>query len=384
MSQCSFKVETYPLTQNSIGVGSNLKLFRLSWGLPGPRVFLPASVHGAEVQGNLVLYHLMKWAKENSFRGELCLAPFANPTGTTTKIGTQTYGRFNTVTGHNWNRNYHDLAKYLGAEKIQAFALKHKASSLEEIKQNFQLVLNEALDQIEKEEKNYGLKENGRLNWWLQKLSVESDIVLDLHTGPVACRYLYAPEALKESAKYLRIPYTLIVPHEFGGALDEAVFVPWTKLQEAFTKLGVNHPLLVESYTVEFGSEETISTTEAQIDLDRLLSYFHFKKIIDQAPRNEALKVAQYYGALKDYKTYYAPRGGLYEYKIKPGDRYLKGDVLASCLNFEGLNSLEKLSEQQTNLTAQQAGALINHCPSSVVGSGMELLQVMENLSMFD
>lgn len=384
MSQCSLEVETYPLTENSLGVATHLNLFRLSWGLPGPRVFLPASVHGAEVQGNLVLFHLMKWAKEHSFRGELCLLPLANPSATGTKIGTQTYGRFNPVTGHNWNRNYHDLAKYLGSEKIDAFALKHKAHTIDEIKKNFQKLLSECLDQIQKEEKDYGQKENGQVNWWLQKLSIECDLVLDLHTGPVACRYLYAPEALKESAKYLKIPYTLIVPHEFGGAFDEAVFVPWAKLQEAFKKIGVDHPLIVESYTVEFGSEEKISSAEAQIDLDRLLTYFHFKKIIDQAPQTKELNTPQFYSALKDYKTYYAPRGGLYEYIIKPGTHYSKGETLASCLNFEGLKTLSKLSEQQTILKAQKAGVLINHFPSAVVGSGMELMQVMENLQKFD
>jgi predicted deacylase len=42
-----------------------------------------------------------------------------------------------------------------------------------------------------------------------------------------------------------------------------------------------------------------------------------------------------FYANLKDYKTYYAPSGGLYEFLIKPGESFRKAQVLARSSSFK-------------------------------------------------
>ena len=75
----------------------------------GPKVYIQSALHGAEIQGNSVIYELIEYFKNNSFNGEIILVPHANPFGFLTKTGTHSLGRFDPVTGENWNRNFIDI-----------------------------------------------------------------------------------------------------------------------------------------------------------------------------------------------------------------------------------------------------------------------------------
>ena len=74
----------------------------------------------------------------------------------------------------------------------------------------------------------------------IQRMAVDADLVLDLHTGDRAPRYLYSPEGSVAAARAFGLPFVLEVPARFGGALDEASFVPWQDLADAFRRLGRN------------------------------------------------------------------------------------------------------------------------------------------------
>lgn len=371
----SFEKKTLHLGQDPTGASISTELFVFDSKKPGPTVFIPSSVHGAEVQGNLVLYHLMKLLISTNYSGKLILLPLANPLATRTKIGTMTYGRFNPVTGHNWNRNYIEL-KFDAA----SWARQHLKDDDQSVARAFKDEIEKLIDQEKAKRELYGTPENGRLNLELQKLAAQADIVLDLHTGPAATDYLYAPEYLSEDAKMMKIPFTLIVPHVFAGALDEAVFTPWTALKEAFKENKREFTLLPKVYTVELQSEEQLNGELAQKQLSRLCTYLTHHGVFKVAPFPEVDQGPLWQTLLHHYKTYYSPKGGLVEYLVKPGDHFKKGDTLARILSFKGVHDNDSLNSAMTEVKAIADGALINHYPSAVISEGHELFQVMENM----
>lgn len=366
--------QTFAIHQNPSGSTEVLHIIDIDSGNPGPNVYLQASVHGAEVQGNLTLFKLYELLKDTPFNGRVRLVPLANPRGLNQKQGTFTQGRFNPVTGHNWNRNYTDVSSDIDTD---AFAKSVQNKPADEIQKAFKELLSKHLEKLELSQKLYGPQENKLLNITLQRLAASADVVLDLHTGPVACRYLYVPEYLKERCQNLGFPYAIIIPHEFAGAMDEASFMPWVKLAESFKNLGMDFDNPFEAYTVELGSEEKICEKRACDELSRITHYLAKKGVL---PSKDHPKLAkeQYWGALKDFKTYYAPKAGLTEYLVPVGEKFKAGDHLGRILTWPA-----DTQNPWHNITAQSSGALINHSPSAVVNQGMELFQVLENIQSY-
>ncbi|MDC1175570.1 succinylglutamate desuccinylase/aspartoacylase family protein [Bacteriovoracaceae bacterium] len=365
-----------PIKDLASGDKLHLNLFRLTGDAPGPHIHIQSSVHGAELQGNAVIFELLKYFKEHSFYGTITFIPVANPQATTTKIGTATLGRFNSVTGNNFNRNYVDIIKESNFD-IEKFLDENAELSWSDLKKTYKQTIFTLLKEYQGHQSVRGLCENKKLNLVLQKLASSADIVLDLHTGPVATRYLYSANYQKNSAKYFLFPHTLLIPNEFAGAMDEACFCPWVYLHQALEKRDINHPRDVEAYTVELGSEEKISTIEAHEDARRILHYLCSKNVISERP--DISHGDQFYCDLDQYKTYYLPHGGLVEYLRGPGERFRAGEELYRILNLSKLESLEELEDCTHTVTAMSDGIVINHSPACSLGEGAEVMQVMES-----
>ncbi len=85
--------------------------------------------------------------------------------------------------------------------------------------------------------------------------------------------------------KAFGIPFVLEVPFKFAGALDEASFVPWQDLSDAFARLGrTDVPRLVEGFTVELGSMNSFSLAEGREDAKRIASALRFYGVLDGEP----------------------------------------------------------------------------------------------------
>ena len=339
----------------------------------GPKCYFQASVHGAEHQGNAVIYQLLEYLEKNEINGSIRIVPMANPAAINSKLGSYTYGRFNPNTGDNWNRLYFDYTK--NCKDISEFANSFVGKDNLKICKEYKKLLSSLLATKKNKVLDYGPKHNGILNLQLQELSVNADYVLDLHTGPVATRYLYVPEYLEERCEDLAFPHNLIIPNEFAGAMDEACFIPWIALKAEFNKLGFEYHIPSESYTVELGGEERISLEEAHLDLRHVLHFLYKRGIVinDVAPPSTTMRKC----LLSNYKTYYAPTGGLYEYNIQPGQSAKKGDTLATIIQLNNYLSSEPV---KSFIKAKEDCIVINHFPSSSVASGSELIQVMEEI----
>ncbi len=333
---------------------------------PGKTVYIQSSVHGAELQGNAVIYELFNYFKTAKFSGKIIFVPLANPLASGQKLGTYTFGRFNPVTGDNWNRMYLNLKDI----DFDDFVSKHNSSSTQEINSAFKDLIYDSLENYISTQGKYEVSDNKRLFITLQKLASHADIVLDLHTGANATRYIYSPECQETKMKDINFPHYIVIPNEFGGAMDEATFTPWFNLTQKLKEAGVNYDYDFESYTVELGSEEIIDMLEAKNDASRILSLLEARNVLNE--KIDKLDTKQFSCHLSDYKSYHSPIAGLCEYHVRPGNHFKSGDTLATIYQMDKLDQESSYRE----VKALTDGILIHQTPSASVKKGMELFQV--------
>lgn len=356
------------VAQNASGRNLNVPVYRFSSNNPGPTVYIQSSIHGAEVQGNVVLHHLFNYLESTTINGEIIMVPNCNPVGSNLKSGEYTLGRFDPVNGQNWNRAYH-----YDEATIHAFAEQFTNAStlcLHSIKKAYRAALFSSIDERLNNPWGLGLAES--LNLKLQKLALSADIVLDLHNGPVSTRHIYVPEYAKASAKHFNIPHVILIPNVFAGALDEATFCPWWTLSDLLREKFPDQQIdfNVEAFTMEMGSQEVINFAEGNDDAISILTYLAHKGVIQDdtlKPINMSRKAVY----LKDYKTLFSRFGGMVEYAVEPGQTVQKGEVMARVLNVDDLENDKATSE----LLAPCDLIPILHFPSASVLSGTQLFK---------
>ncbi|MBI2521656.1 MAG: succinylglutamate desuccinylase/aspartoacylase family protein [Bdellovibrio sp.] len=374
----------YPIKELPSGDQLFVTTFQIESGHAGPHLHIQASVHGAELQGNAAIFHLMQYFLHNPFKGRVSFVPVSNPTATNTKVGAYTYGRFNPVTGHNWNRCYEDVMtrpeEQIGGT-LKSFAASYVNAPWDQIKRDYKTFLRQSLSNLETHLKKKGENENKKLFLFLQMMAAPTDIVLDLHTGPASTRYIYSAISQKTSVIDFHFPFVLNIPNEFAQAMDEATFMPWVHLQRVLKSLGRDVPLEFQSYTLELGSEERVNLDEGKKDAQHILHYLSRQGMIDKEMSLDE-KPTQRHILLKDYRTLYAPSGGLVHFHARPGEFVKKGDLLASFLNFKRITDANTFHNALWPMVATEDCFVINHCPSASVSKGMELFQVVENVEV--
>lgn len=352
------------VAQNASGRNLNVPVYRFIGQTPGPKVYIQSSIHGAEVQGNVVIYHLIQQLKQAEIQGEIILIPNCNPVGSNLKSGEYTLGRFDPVNGQNWNRAYY-YDEQLIADFVENVT---PEDDIQQIKSDFRQHIKQGIDDVLARPWGVGLAE--QLNLKLQRFAFDADIVIDLHNGPVSTRHIYVPEYAKESARYFNIPHVILIPNKFAGALDEATFCPWwtlqQQLQQKYPQRGWNFD--VEAFTVEMGSQEVIDFTSGEYDARGIVSYLSYKHCFSE-PLAQPDDISRYAVELKDYKVLFSQQGGIVEYLAKPGEHIQQGQTLAKVLNVDELDN----DKAVTLINAPCDLIPILHFPSASVLGGTQL-----------
>lgn len=365
------------------GAALTVPVYRIKGNNQGPSAYIQANMHGAEVQGNAVIFQLLEQLKHITLYGDITLVPYANPVGCNHKNGEYTLGRFDPITGVNWNRMYH-----FDESIVTPFAEQYLDSSVNDVEREFKALMLNEIDQ-KLEHNMYGLTTGQRIAYQLQRLAHQADIVLDLHTGPISSKHLYCPEYAKDSAKYFDIPHTILIPDSFDGALDEATFCPWWHLQTAFEKLGRVFPItnpprelegsgvLKESFTVELGSQEQIDLEVAKEDALGILSYLQYQEVI-QSHTFFPKKMTRYCCFLRDYKALYSPMGGMVDYLAEFGQPLAAGEPLVRILRMDNYGDGDPLHY----VSLDHPVIPILHFASASVNQGTELYKVFSQYEL--
>ncbi|WP_404842710.1 MULTISPECIES: succinylglutamate desuccinylase/aspartoacylase family protein [unclassified Colwellia] len=371
------KKEVMHVGEMASGAALTVPVYRIKGRTDAPSVYIQANMHGAEVQGNAVIFQLLELLKNTKINGDITLVPYANPVGCNHKNGEYTLGRFDPITGVNWNRMYH-----FDESIIKPFVRECIGKKNQVIEANFKKLMIESIE--EKLNHNiYGLTTGQRIAYQLQRLAHQADYVLDLHTGPISSKHLYCPEYAQESAQYFDIPHTLLIPNDFDGALDEATFCPWWSLQDAFAELGIEFSISSasinkESFTVELGSQEQIDLDVALEDAKSIMNYLQHKNVINTTEYRP--KTMTRYGCyLKNYKAFYSPMGGMVDYLAEFGQPLAAGEPLARILRMDNYGDGDPLHY----ISLDKKVIPILHFASASVNQGTELYKVISEYFEF-
>ncbi|KLV10901.1 succinylglutamate desuccinylase/aspartoacylase family protein [Photobacterium ganghwense] len=361
--------EKMKVGEQPTGNPMEISVIRIQGSGNGPRVYIQANVHGAEVQGNAVIYQLLEFFRQHPPEGDVVLVPLANPMGINQKSGEFTLGRFDPVTGVNWNRQYH-----FDASLIAPFCEEYRHAEETVIREAFRGQLRQHLH--ERLNSPWGLTCGQHLAINLQLMAVEADIVLDLHTGPISARHLYVPEYARERARYFNIPLNILIPSDFSGAMDEASFSPWWQLSEAFAKFGRPLPVMVDAFTIELGSQEKLNVQAAREDALGICQYLQHQGLWSATQVVECEPVTQHACYLKDYKAFFSPAGGQVEYHAAVNQPLAAGEPLVTLWHF---NALASEACERRDLALHCDAIPVLHFASASVNQGTELYKVMTN-----
>ena len=322
------RVEKRSLPSASPGTKRALTILRYGTAGQRPKAYLQAGLHADEAPGYVVLHHLIKKldraAEQEAITGEIIVVPAANPIGLGQWQNETLQGRFDFANSINFNRQHEDLAEAV-AEEVGPKLGPDGQENIEAIRSCTTKIL--ANDRTAKDEASF-------LKHLLISLSHDADVVLDLHCDLQALMHVYTgtslwPEAADLSAQ-IGAAVTLLADDSGGTPFDEANSRLWWELGEKFPEQPI--PPACLAATVELRGISDTDDTIARTDADNLFSFLQRRGYIaGKAPDLPALinEATPLTGV--DYIKAEVP--GILTYFKKPGDRIVKGEVIAQIIN---------------------------------------------------
>lgn len=321
-----------PLSPSSLGTTRTLTVHRFGTAGARPKVYLQAGLHADELPGLVVLQALLARLQvaeqAGKITGEIVVVPVANPIGLDQHFQGQLLGRFETATGHNFNRRHLDPVK----------ALLHRALPLmdEDPAENVaaaRSVLREEWLAAGGEDP-HGRSEGDHLRHVLYGLAFDADLVLDLHCDWDAVMHTYTSTASwPQTAGVMRLlgaEAVLIAEESGGNPFDEALSLPWVRLASAAGERPV--PMGCHSMTVELRGQTDISDSLAAADADALLAVLtHWGALSGPQPELPAARCDATPLEAVDMVT--APAAGIIVYTSAVGSRVKAGDCLGWVVN---------------------------------------------------
>jgi predicted deacylase len=269
--------------------------YHFEGGLPGPKVYLQANIHGAEITGTFVLGKLINYLnnlKEN-FPGQVIIVPNANPIGLN-DTGLSIQGRWNPKSGLNWNRVHLVESEFLRDEDYNLY---------------YKNLL--AKDNLSIEEKLTGT---------LHTISGVPDYVIDLHcAGYESINYLFTFDN---------------VDNEFD-LLD-------TKLQVLVDKTDFGKESFMTSYYLPFikaSNRPKVCTWEVAGDnqIDRHVAENRFTNLVDWLDsvwgKDIAVKTPSIKKKISDMIYFNSPHSGYFVWEKEVGEVVNKGEVWMTFYN---------------------------------------------------
>jgi predicted deacylase len=321
------QTERIPLLSPGPGVTQHLTLHRYGTRGARPKAYLQASLHADETPAMMAVHHLLHRLEEadraGQIRGEILVVPYANPIGLSQWVNESQLGRYELRGGGNFNRNWPDLAPKV-AERVQ-----DKLGG--DAERNVALVRETAMQVLAEIKPR---KELDQLRVTIARLSLDADVVLDLHCDDESLMHVFLiPQHWPEGEPLARLVgarAVLLEEDSGGGSFDEFNSTLWTRLAKRFP----DHPIppVCFSGTVECRGGGDVSDEHGEQDGEALFRFLRRRGLIsgEDGPLPDALCEATYLNATQTLRS---PAFGIVAYKIQLGDRVTKGQVLAEIID---------------------------------------------------
>ncbi|WP_395678141.1 succinylglutamate desuccinylase/aspartoacylase family protein [Inquilinus sp.] len=354
-------VRQIPLPSPSLGTSRAVTVHR--YGEPGarPKAYIQAGLHADELPGMLTAHHLLRRLDAldaaGAIRGEIVVVPAANPIGLSQSVLEYHVGRFALDGRGNFNRHYPDLAPIV-APRI--------AGQLTgDAERNIRLVRAALLAALAEQQP---ADETGALRKTLLGLSIDADVVLDLHCDNRAPVHVYLGTPLwpdgEDLAREFEAEAVLLAEESGDNPFDEANSSPWWVLSRL---LGDAHPLppACLAATIELRGQADVDDGTAGADADALIRFLQRRGLVagDPGPLPEARCEAT---PLAGNEMLRAPAPGIVTYSQPLGARLRRGDHVADIVDPTAADP----AQARTPLHAGVDGVLWSLCLHRLVRPG--------------
>jgi predicted deacylase len=322
--------EKYQLKSFTPGLKREITIWRFSSDHENtdlPKIYLQASLHADEIPPMLVINHLKEKLllaeKENLLKAHFILIPQANPIGGTQFIGTEHFGRYDLTTFENFNRKFFDFYEVI-KDSVEKNLTEDANANIKMIKKTMLNVLDKLNPKTELED----------LRITLLKLSIDADLVLDLHCdfdGPLHI-YTGTPifEEIKPLPQFLGSSAQLIAMESGGNPFDEAVTKIWWQLRAAFPKFPIPSGTL--GATIELRGKCDVNDNLASMDAENLFQYFVYSNFII-GKKLTPPKLIREATELSATQFVEVDATGILIFKISIGDWIKKDDLIADVMD---------------------------------------------------
>lgn len=310
------------------GKAHDVTVFRYGHAGARPKAYLQAGLHADEFPGMLALRYLREMLEDAAQRGlvsgEIVLLPQANPVGLAQQTGGFLLGRFDAVTGQNFNRDYPDLARLAGDDLAGRLG-DDPAANVEAIR----AAMAQALERLTPADTLPALRRT------LLQLAFDADFVFDLHADNEALPHMYVgtplwPDAL-DLACEIDARAVLLAEVSGGNPFDEACSRPWWDLAERYP--GFPIPPACLAATLELGCNDDVDIAAARDQAAALYRVLERRGVISGPAGRELPRLACEATELTAMEQIKSPIEGLVAYRAQLGDRLRKGDIVATVID---------------------------------------------------
>lgn len=321
-------IRQHPLAPTALGTQRELTSLHFGPADTGRKVYIQASLHADELPGMLVAHHLRARLTEleaaGALQAEVVLVPVANPLGLAQSVLRTAVGRFDLITGENFNRHYPALKDVVIPRLNGQLGPDARANTA-----NIRKAMRDALTAWTTRGELESLRRT------LLALACDADIVLDLHCDTEAVVHLYTGTPLwprvEPLARLLGAEASLLATESGDNPFDEACSQTWWQLAEHF---GPATPIEFGcvAVTVELRGLADVDHVHAARDADAILKYLVHQQMV----RGEAVALpalAAPATPLAGSEALLAPMSGIVVFLKTPGEKVKAGDEIAEIID---------------------------------------------------
>lgn len=364
---------TYFIYGDAPGKTTELVCFKLGNPQAERKVYLQAALHADEQPGILVLHHLLRLLQQAEEQGllqaQFVLFPMVNPLGMGDIGFRQHQGRYDRASGVNFNRNWPDLFKAIGAQvagQLTADAAK-----------NIQVVRTALQDWLSQQQPINALQQQ---RYYVMQAAFDADYVLDLHCDNDALPHIFtvpqSAEVMQDLSDWMGAAATLFAEDSGGYSFDEVWSSLWIDLAKTYPDKPI--PLACHSATLEYrGQFDTFDALNAD-DAERLYAFLQSQGLIS-GELIRARPVPTPAGTdLAATEMTRVQQAGLLAYKVQLGDVVKKGDVIADLIHLDG----EEAFTKRTPILAGTDGVIISRNINKYVWPGCSVAKIVGKVKL--
>jgi Predicted deacylase len=331
------------------------------------KVHLQAALHADEQPGTMALHHLLPMLRDADAWGQLrarfVVFPSVNPLGLATRTLRTHVGRYDLVTGVNYNRRWPDLYP------LVAKAVEGRLT--DDPKANVALLRKAVRDWLDRQQPGTAAEE---LRLAVLRSAHDADIVLDLHCDSDSLKHIFtSPElmpGLQDLADWMQVSATLTAEDSGGGSFDE--MLPQLYRKAARANPGRPIPMAVETATLEYRGQADVFDDVGLADAKGLFGFLAGRGLIDvdPGPRPAPAPAATPFDATEVVRV---DRPGLLAYRVELGQRVTKGQAIADLIAMDGAGAFI----ERTPVLAGTDGFVLSRALGKYVPRGGSIAKIV-------